>query len=159
MPRPSPFGSYDLNQIIKSVAWISARQGRIVRVALRTWCVEGRHIRGIERGIFFHTCNQIRIGQKCAGKRDHVRLAFVQRGLRGRGIKSAGKVNRRLTKFLFDAAAPVAAGRLANGAGEITSVSPVAVDGLRPALGYVKRGATEFNYLAADGTLIPARLC
>ena len=67
-------------------------------------------------------------------------------------MKSAGKVNRRLTKFLFEAAAPVAAGRLANGAGEITSVSPVAVGGLRPALGYVKRGATEFNYPAADGS-------
>ena len=53
----------------QSVACASACQGRIVRVALRTWGVEGRHIRSIGRGIFLHACDQIGVGQKCAGKR------------------------------------------------------------------------------------------
>ena len=38
-------------------------------------------------------------------------------------IKSAGKVNRRLTRFVFDADVPVVPGPLENAAGEVTSVS------------------------------------
>ena len=70
-------------------------------------------------------------------------------------IKSAGKVNRRLTRFVFDAAVPVLAGPLENAAGEVTSVSPLATAGVRPALGYVKRGASDLFFKAADGTIYP----
>jgi folate-binding protein YgfZ len=70
-------------------------------------------------------------------------------------IRSAGKVNRLLTRFVFDAAIPVAPGPLENSAGEVTSVSPVAVDGIRHALGYVKRGATELFFKAADEAIYP----
>jgi tRNA-modifying protein YgfZ len=73
-------------------------------------------------------------------------------------IKSAGKVNKRLTRFILDAAAPVLPGPLENGAGELTSVSPTAADGIRYALGYVKRGATELSVRATDGTLQPLRI-
>lgn len=72
-------------------------------------------------------------------------------------IKSAGKVNKRLTRFVLDAAIPFAPGPLENGAGEITSVSPIAENGIRHALGYVKRGATELFFKAKDGTLYPVR--
>ncbi len=72
-------------------------------------------------------------------------------------IKSAGKVNRRLTRFAFDSSAAVAPGFLENSAGEVTSVSPIATKGIRLALGFVKRGATDLIYKAADGTLIPVR--
>ncbi len=72
-------------------------------------------------------------------------------------IKSAGKVNKRLTRFIIDAQAPVIPGPLENSAGEVTSVSPLASGGIRHALGYVKRGATEWIYLAADGTRWPVR--
>lgn len=66
-------------------------------------------------------------------------------------IKSAGKVNRRLTRFVFDADAAVLVGPLENGAGEITSVSPLASDKRRHALGFVKRGATEPFYQNLGG--------
>lgn len=72
-------------------------------------------------------------------------------------IKSAGKVNKRLTRFIFDAQAPVIPGLLENSAGEVTSVSPHTTGGIRYALGYVKRGATDWNYKAADGSLWPVR--
>lgn len=72
-------------------------------------------------------------------------------------IKSAGKVNRRLTRFTLDALASVVPGPLENGAGELTSISPVAVGGIRHALGYVKRGATELSIRAQDGTIHPLR--
>ncbi len=72
-------------------------------------------------------------------------------------IKSAGRVNRRLTCFTFDAGLPVIPGRLVDpeGAdvGELTSVSPVVVDGVRHALGYLKRGASESLIQAEDGSL------
>jgi folate-binding protein YgfZ len=75
-------------------------------------------------------------------------------------IKSAGKVNRRLTRFALDASAPMVPGPLVDGgganAGEVTSVSPSATDGIRHALGYLKRGATEVFSKAADGSLHPA---
>ena len=70
-------------------------------------------------------------------------------------IKSAGKVNRRLTRFVFDADVPVAPGPLENAAGEVTSVAPLAVAGVRHALGYVKRGATDLCFKAADGAIYP----
>jgi tRNA-modifying protein YgfZ len=75
-------------------------------------------------------------------------------------IKSAGKVNRRLTRFDFDEGVPLAAGPLENAdgalVGELTSVSPLAREGRRAALGYVKRGAGGFFFRAADGALYPA---
>lgn len=75
-------------------------------------------------------------------------------------IKSAGKVNRRLTRFEFAADIPLVPGPLENAggavAGELTSISPLASDGRRAALGYVKRGAGDLFFRAADGTLYPA---
>lgn len=73
-------------------------------------------------------------------------------------IKSAGKVNRRLTRFQVDGDAAVVPGPLENGAGEITSISPFAENGIRQALGYVKRGATNLIYETADGTRITVRV-
>lgn len=73
-------------------------------------------------------------------------------------IKSAGKVNKLLTRFIFDAQAPVVPGPLENSGGEVTSVSPLAASGERHALGYVKRGVRELVYLDADGTFWPVRL-
>lgn len=76
-------------------------------------------------------------------------------------IKSAGKVNRRLTRFVFDAGIPLAPGPLENAdgalAGELTSVSPLASEGRRAALGYVKRGAGDLFFRAADGARYPAQ--
>lgn len=72
-------------------------------------------------------------------------------------IKSAGKVNKRLTRFVCDSRAPLICGPLENGAGELTSVSPTARGVVRDALGYAKRGAAEFVFKAADGSLHPLR--
>jgi folate-binding protein YgfZ len=59
-------------------------------------------------------------------------------------IKSAGKVNKRLMRIELTAGYAPADLRLLdeNGAvaGEITSVSPIPINGTRPALAYVKRG-------------------
>jgi tRNA-modifying protein YgfZ len=66
-------------------------------------------------------------------------------------IKSAGKVNRKLTRFVFDADAAVIPGPLVNGAGEITSVSPLASGTERHALGYLKRGAVAPFYQNVGG--------
>jgi folate-binding protein YgfZ len=71
-------------------------------------------------------------------------------------IKSAGKVNKLLTRFVFPEETPVAPGPLENGAGEVTSVSPVADDGRRYALGYVKRTAGELFYKTESGNIVPA---
>ena len=75
-------------------------------------------------------------------------------------IKSAGKVNRRLTRFSFGAEVPVVPGPLVDPeggiAGELTSISPVVTGGVRHALGYVKRGAADCFFKAADGSLHPA---
>ena len=72
-------------------------------------------------------------------------------------IKSAGKVNRRLTRFTFASDAPVVPGPLVDSegavAGELTSVSPAVSDGVRHGLGYVKRGASVCFFKAADGPL------
>jgi folate-binding protein YgfZ len=74
-------------------------------------------------------------------------------------IKSAGKVNKRLTRFWIDAGIPLAVGPLENAqgglAGEITSVSPLAVGKGRHALGFVKRGASELFFRTPDGGLHP----
>lgn len=70
-------------------------------------------------------------------------------------IKSAGKVNKRLTRFTLDASAPVVPGSLENGAGELTSISPLGETGTRHALGYVKRGAGDLSIRAQDGTIHP----
>lgn len=72
-------------------------------------------------------------------------------------IKSAGKINRRLTRFVADADVLWQVGLLENGAGEITSISPVADGAVRYALGYIKRGATEFTGRIESGTLFPVR--
>lgn len=72
-------------------------------------------------------------------------------------IKSAGKVNKRLTRFVLDAAIPFAPGPLENGAGEITSISPIVENGIRHALGYVKRGADDLFFKTTDGTLCSVR--
>lgn len=69
-------------------------------------------------------------------------------------IKSAGKTNKRLMRFSLPADAAVACGPLENGAGEITSISPVATDGARDALGYLKRNAAEpFGIATAAGVV------
>ena len=73
-------------------------------------------------------------------------------------IKSAGKVNRRLTRFTFPVEIPVVPGPLESGAGEVTSVSPIAGAGLRAALGYVKRGASDLIYKSPDGGMVPVRV-
>ncbi len=74
-------------------------------------------------------------------------------------IKSAGKVNRRLTRFSIAADVPAMVGPLVNGegaaTGELTSVSPEADGGMRSALGYIKRGASEFFLKSGDGTSHP----
>lgn len=74
-------------------------------------------------------------------------------------IKSAGKVNKRLTRFWIDAGIPLAPGPLENAqggiAGEITSVSPQASGKGRYALGFVKRGASGLFFRTPDGELHP----
>lgn len=74
-------------------------------------------------------------------------------------IKSAGKVNRRLSRFLLAPGTPAKVGILVNEAGapsgEITSVSPQAHDGMREALGFVKRGATSLFLVSPDGEKFP----
>ena len=77
-------------------------------------------------------------------------------------IKSAGKVNKRLARFSIAAEVPASAGPLMSSeggaTGELTSVSPRVDGGFRDALGYVKRGATEFFLKTADGALFPVRV-
>ncbi len=72
-------------------------------------------------------------------------------------IKSAGKVNRYLSKFSIAADVPADCGVLvdssARASGEITSISPRAEGGIRLALGYTKRGAIEFFLRDRAGNL------
>ncbi|NQX01469.1 hypothetical protein HQ447_12485 [bacterium] len=72
-------------------------------------------------------------------------------------IKSAGKVNRLLTRFVFPADVGVAAGPLVDAegapAGELTSVSPMADNGQRHTLGYLKRGAAEVFFITPAGPI------
>jgi folate-binding protein YgfZ len=62
-------------------------------------------------------------------------------------IKSAGKVNKRLMRLELAADTATDDLRLMDEkgavAGEITSFSPIAINGTRPALAYVKRGVTR----------------
>lgn len=77
-------------------------------------------------------------------------------------IKSAGKVNKRLTRFICDAAVPHAGGPLQDAGGkptgELTSISPTAESGLRQALGFAKRGTEEWFFKLPDGTLSAVRI-
>ncbi|MDX1679948.1 MAG: hypothetical protein R3242_04375 [Akkermansiaceae bacterium] len=71
-------------------------------------------------------------------------------------IKSAGKLNRRLTRLSFDADLPTAGLKLVSGngkdAGELTSISPIPDAGRRLALGFLKRTAEEVSLRdARDG--------
>jgi len=71
-------------------------------------------------------------------------------------IKSAGKVNRKLTHLRVpDQVSTLGELLVADGtvAGELTSISPGAVEGFRDALGYVKRIAAEeaLFFKSADG--------
>ncbi len=74
-------------------------------------------------------------------------------------IKSVGRVNKRLERLSLPADVPVEGGTLIDAAGqpagELTSVSPQAENGLRYALGYVKRGATDLFVMTPDGSLHP----
>ncbi|MBK1881085.1 hypothetical protein JIN85_01590 [Luteolibacter pohnpeiensis] len=79
-------------------------------------------------------------------------------------IKSAGKVNRNLQRFSIPSDVPDSIDlSIYDGdriAGEITSISPMALDGTRAALGYLKRGAGESNLSIrrADGEDVPVSL-
>lgn len=70
-------------------------------------------------------------------------------------IKSAGKVNRILVRLVVPEGGAVEVGEVpdADGKvlGEITSVGPIAVGGVRPALGYVKRGVEPERLLRLPG--------
>ena len=74
-------------------------------------------------------------------------------------IKSAGKVNKRLVWLVMDAATPVEGTALidaeGNPVGNLTSVSPRTENGVRYALGYLKRGAAKVFLTGADGTRHP----
>jgi folate-binding protein YgfZ len=75
-------------------------------------------------------------------------------------MKSAGKINRRLTKLAFTSEATLTVGPLVDaagaGAGELTSVSPNLTGDFRNALGYIKRGASACFFKAPDGSTYPA---
>ena len=74
-------------------------------------------------------------------------------------IKSAGKVNKYLTRLAFDAAVSVDGAILTDAegkaAGELTSVSPETENGSRRALGYLKRGVSDIHLVTADGIRHP----
>jgi folate-binding protein YgfZ len=76
-------------------------------------------------------------------------------------IKSAGKVNKRLVRMTFASDVPVEGTTLVDPdgqpAGALTSISAHGENGLRHALGFVKRGVDEVFIKAADGTIHPAR--
>jgi folate-binding protein YgfZ len=77
-------------------------------------------------------------------------------------VKSAGKVNRYLSRFRFAEEVPLALGPLENAdgvvVGELTSISPLAHGGKRWALGYLKRGAEDGFFRAADRTVYQAKI-
>jgi len=70
-------------------------------------------------------------------------------------IKFAGKLNKRLVRISIDPSWPLEGLRLVDAdgreAGEITSISPLARDGARAALAYVKRGVDAPIVTAPDG--------
>lgn len=73
-------------------------------------------------------------------------------------IKSAGKVNRRLTRFEVAADAPVTCGPLDDRAGEITSVAPLAEGEQRHALGFLRRVAEAPFAMTVDDIALPVRV-
>ena len=77
-------------------------------------------------------------------------------------IKHAGRVNKRLVRMIFDAGVPPEGGELVDAAGKsaggLTSVSPALEQGMRHAMGYVKRGVEEVFLVTPDGTRYPAKL-
>lgn len=77
-------------------------------------------------------------------------------------IKSAGKVNQRLVRFAIDGSLPLDGAGLVdlsgNPAGRLTSVSPLAADGWRRAMAYVKRGVGEFAVRTGDGATHPVKM-
>lgn len=70
-------------------------------------------------------------------------------------IKSAGKVNRRLTRLSWDADLPTDGLQIVdadgNPAGSLTSISPTADGDQRHALGFIKRGADGICLQSPDG--------
>lgn len=74
-------------------------------------------------------------------------------------IKSAGKVNKQLVRMTFDSVVPVEGISLVDHdgqpAGVLTSVSAHGQNGLRHALGFVKRGMDAVSIKSSDGTIHP----
>ncbi len=70
-------------------------------------------------------------------------------------MKSAGKVNRRLSRLSlppdFESDGAVLTDADGKPAGEFTSVSPVVIDGIRPAMAWVKRGVDVLFATAGNG--------
>jgi folate-binding protein YgfZ len=70
-------------------------------------------------------------------------------------IKSAGKVNRSLVKLAVPEGVSVEVGEVLDDdgkvLGEITSVGPIAEGGVRPVLGYVRRGVEPERLLRLPG--------
>jgi folate-binding protein YgfZ len=70
-------------------------------------------------------------------------------------IKSAGKINKTLARFLLDDASATMSHPLVdadgNPAGELTSIAPIASNGKRQALGFLKRGAESATLQTIDG--------
>lgn len=77
-------------------------------------------------------------------------------------IKSAGKVNKRLSRFRFGADIATAGLQLVDAdgkpAGELTSIAPLAERNTRCALGFLKRGADGMRLLTPDGATHPLEL-
>jgi folate-binding protein YgfZ len=71
-------------------------------------------------------------------------------------IKSAGKVNRRLVCMALNPAISTEGLMLVDAAGapagQLTSISPLAANGVRAALGYVKRGVEQVSIVTPDGS-------
>lgn len=76
-------------------------------------------------------------------------------------IKSAGKVNKRLLRITFDSRVPVKGISLVDPdgqpAGELTSISAHEENGLRHALGFVRRGVDAVFVRSAEGAIHPAQ--
>ncbi|MFT3990734.1 MAG: hypothetical protein QM680_04930 [Luteolibacter sp.] len=73
-------------------------------------------------------------------------------------IKSAGKVNRKLTRLRVPATVtkPGTLFAAEGEAGHLTSISPIAIDGKKPALGYIRRGALEeADWFADEARTLP----
>jgi folate-binding protein YgfZ len=77
-------------------------------------------------------------------------------------IKSAGKINKRLTRMEIEGGLPATDARLVDAegrdAGVLTSVSSMESGGRRAALGYLKRGVEQVFLETPDGKRRPLRL-